>query len=53
MFDALNREFPAEGVKKNSKDIEVFYVYLCCCLNALLTACLGFCEILFYLFTLF
>jgi len=24
IFDALNRKFPAEGIKKNSNDIEVF-----------------------------
>lgn len=24
MFDCLNRKFPAEGIKKNSQDIEVF-----------------------------
>lgn len=24
MFDAMNRKFPAEGVRKNSQDIEVF-----------------------------
>lgn len=27
MFDVLNRKFAAEGIKKNSKDIEVFYVF--------------------------
>jgi len=26
MFDALNRKFPAEGIKKHSKDLEVIYV---------------------------
>lgn len=26
MFDSLNRKYPAEGIKKNSHDIEVFYV---------------------------
>lgn len=26
MFDALNRKFPAEGIKQNSQDLEVFYV---------------------------
>jgi len=46
MFDALNRKFSAEGIKKNSEDIEVFYVYLCC-LNELLTACLFVCEYCF------
>lgn len=36
LFDALNRRFPREGIKKNSKDIEVLiYVlheheFLCC-----------------------
>jgi len=25
-FDALNRKYPAEGVRKNSHDLEVFYV---------------------------
>jgi len=30
IFDALNRKFPAEGIKKNSNDIEVFlYVHIC------------------------
>lgn len=28
MFDALNRKFPAEGIRENSKDLEVFY--MCC-----------------------
>lgn len=23
LFDALNRKFPAEGIKKNSQDLEV------------------------------
>jgi len=26
MFDALNRKFPAEGIRKNSRDLEVFYM---------------------------
>jgi len=26
MFDALNRKFPAEGIKEHSKDLEVIYV---------------------------
>lgn len=26
MFDALNRKCPAEGIRKNSKDIEVYFV---------------------------
>lgn len=26
MFDALNRKFPAEGIRKNGEDLEVFYV---------------------------
>lgn len=26
MFDALNRRFPAEGIRKNSKDLQVFYM---------------------------
>lgn len=26
LFDALNRKYPAEGIKKNSRDIEVFYM---------------------------
>jgi len=32
MFDALNRKFPVEGIKKHSKDLEVIYVFLrfCC-----------------------
>jgi len=25
LFDALNRKFPAEGIKPNGKDLEVFY----------------------------
>jgi len=30
IFDALNRKFPAEGIKKNSNDIEVsMCLYLC------------------------
>lgn len=29
MFDALNRKFPAEGIRKNSQDLQVFYL-LCC-----------------------
>jgi len=29
MFDSLNRKFPAEGVKNNSQDLEVFYVVCC------------------------
>lgn len=24
MFDAMNRKFPAEGIRENSKDLEVF-----------------------------
>lgn len=33
MFDALNRKFPIEGIKKNSEDLEVFYTIICfhCC----------------------
>lgn len=35
MFDALNRKHPAEGFKKNSRDLEVFYmlclIMLCIC----------------------
>jgi len=26
MFDAVNRKFPAEGIRKNSRDLEVFYM---------------------------
>lgn len=26
MFDALNRRLSAEGIRKNSKDLQVFYV---------------------------
>lgn len=26
MFDALNRKFPAEGIRENSKDLEVFFM---------------------------
>lgn len=26
MFDSINRKYPAEGIKKNSHDMEVFYV---------------------------
>lgn len=29
MFDILNRKFPAEGIRKNSQDLEVFYVFEC------------------------
>jgi len=36
IFDALNRKFPTEGIKKNSNDIEVSYVFIsvfmCCIL---------------------
>jgi len=32
MFDALNRRHTAEGIKKNSHDLEVFYVCVCVCL---------------------
>lgn len=32
IFDALNRRYPKEGIKKNSKDLEVFFLYLCCML---------------------
>jgi len=38
MFDALNRKFPAEGIRKNSKDLEVYYVLH------------GFCVCVFKLF---
>lgn len=38
MFDALNRKFPAEGIRKNSKDLEVYYVLH------------GFCVYVFKLF---
>lgn len=27
LFDALNRRYPKEGIRKNSSDIQVFYVY--------------------------
>lgn len=33
MFDALNRKYPAEGIKQNSRDLEVFK----CCVFVLLT----------------
>lgn len=26
-FDVLNRKFPGEGIKKNSKDFDVSYTY--------------------------
>lgn len=26
MFDSLNRKFPAEGIKRNSQDLEVFFM---------------------------
>lgn len=29
LFDALNRRFPGEGIKKNSQDIEVLIHVLC------------------------
>jgi len=36
IFDARNSKFPAEGIKKNSNDIEVSYVFIsvfmCCML---------------------
>jgi len=28
MFDALNRRHTAEGIKRNSRDLEVFYVFV-------------------------
>lgn len=30
IFDALNRKFPAEGIKKDSHDLEVFLCVKCC-----------------------
>jgi len=27
IFDALNRKHPAEGVRKNDKNLEVFYMF--------------------------
>lgn len=30
MFDAMNRKFPAEGIRKNSKDLEVLFVLHVC-----------------------
>lgn len=29
MFDSLNRKYPAEGIKKNSNDIEVLIMNVC------------------------
>lgn len=26
IFDALNRKYPLEGIRKNNKDIQVLYV---------------------------
>lgn len=34
MFDVLNRKFPAEGIRKNSNDLEVFCLLHCCMLVA-------------------
>jgi len=31
MFDAVNRKFPAEGIRKNSKDLEVFFICFVYC----------------------
>lgn len=31
MFDALNRKYPAEGIKKYSRDLEVFFMLCLCC----------------------
>jgi len=28
MFDALNRKYPKEGIKKNSTDLQVLYVFV-------------------------
>jgi len=42
IFDALNRKFSAEGIKKNSQDIKV-YKYIC----VLCAACFMFCSSLF------
>lgn len=33
LFDALNRRFPAEGIKHNSKDLEVFLWVAVLCLH--------------------
>ena len=30
IFDALNRKFPSEGIKKDSHDLEVFLCVKCC-----------------------
>jgi len=38
MLDAMNRKFPAEGIRKKSQDIEVFYVFVAKCLCCVLTS---------------
>lgn len=45
MFDALNRKFPAEGIRENSKDLEVFIM---CCVFQLSFWELDACVILVY-----
>lgn len=40
IFDALNRKFPAEGIKKNSNDVEVSYMFISVCM---------FCMFVFYI----
>lgn len=30
MFDAMNRKFPAEGIRKEGQDIKVFYMLFVC-----------------------
>jgi len=36
MFDALNRRHTAEGIKKNSHDLEVFFMFCVCVCDACL-----------------
>lgn len=31
MFDAMNKKFPAEGIRKNSNDLEVTVFMFCAC----------------------
>jgi len=51
MFDALNRKFPAEGIRKSSKDLEVFQKYLmflfCCMVLCFVNNCWGSISIIY------
>lgn len=46
IFDALNRRYPKEGIKKNSKDLEVFF---CICVVSVLHACVSRNESIIYI----